>query len=235
MPRIWITGPAGNSAEYATAARSVGWEPLELALVHIEAVDVDLVPLATQNFDALCITSSNALPFVERLIHFAPALRRLRCFAVGVRTRERAQALGLPLAGELALDARELAEQVLHDLPRAQRVLWPRGDQSDDLAFHLRVNKIEVEDPIVYATRSLAATADVPAADAVFFASPSAVRTWSARAHAPASARIAIAIGRTTFDALMRETSLSFRDTLVLAEPTSAALAHALAHIDATP
>ncbi len=66
MPRIWITGPAGNSAEYASAARSAGWEPVELALVHIEAVDVDLVPLATRKFDAYLAVGQASLALAMR-------------------------------------------------------------------------------------------------------------------------------------------------------------------------
>ena len=53
------------------------------------------------------------------------------------------------------------------------------------------------------------------------------------RRSAPAETpRVAIAIGTTTFDALMAETDMVFFDTISLPEPTPEAFGFVVAHVD---
>jgi uroporphyrinogen-III synthase len=113
---------------------------------------------------------------------------------------------------------------------KSASILCPRGDRSEDLARSLRDEGFVVESPLAYETRSLERDGPAPESTAVFFASPSAVRLWHA-GHETAR-RIGIAIGRTTFEALLAETPASFFDTISLPEPTPEAFATVLGHLD---
>lgn len=235
--RVLITGPVEGAGDYTRAARQAGWEPVELPLLAIERASVDVAHIARARYDWICVTSSSALDFLADALRAAPELAHVPCAVVGARSAERLHALGFALGLPAATDAAALADALGSITPRAARVLWPRGSLSDELARRLRERGLVVVDPIVYATRVLASRALAPHVEAVFFASPSAVRAWFGDAHAaPPSARTAIAIGPTTFDALLSETEAAFFDTISLPEPTPEAFALVLQHIDlATP
>lgn len=236
--RVLVTGPIESAADYVRAARESGWEPIEFALLAVDHESVDVAHIARQRFDWIAITSSNAIEFLAQALQAAPDVTCIPCAVVGTRTAERVQALGFELGMPAATDARSLATALAAAAPRGARVLWPRGSLSDELARHLRERGLSVVDPVVYSTRSLATSARAPQADAVFFASPSAVRAWFSRADsgAESSARTAIAIGPTTFEALLAETGATFFDTISLPEPTPEAFGLVLQHLDrATP
>src|SRR5207249_2495918 len=110
---------------------------------------------------------------LERALAAFPELAKASIAVVGERSAERLTKLGLVPAFTPVASARELsAALIVRTKPRA-RTLWPRGDRSDELATELRA-RCTVVDPIVYSTRTLDERA-IPACDAVFFASPSAV------------------------------------------------------------
>ncbi len=237
MKRILMTGPSDRLGDWAGSVNSVGWEAIPFPLIDIE--ELGLRPEAlfspSTRFDWLCITSRSALPFVERLAEFSPSIAEFAA-CVGEFSTLRVRDLGFRTPVQAAEDAAHLADLVCRHAEKHARVLWPRGQRADELAETLRTNDFVVTDPIVYASRSRA-IASMPQADAVFFASPSAYGAWVASfppTMAPTSVpRIAIAIGKTTFEALMRDDPATFDRVTRLAEPTPAALAHALAHLDA--
>jgi uroporphyrinogen-III synthase len=99
------------------------------------------------------------------------------------------------------------------------------------LARSLLQGGFAVEDPIAYETQALTSGKPIPPSTAVLFASPSAVRAWHERP-AGSDPRIAIAIGRTTLDALLQETPARFFDTISLPQATPEAFAVVLAHLD---
>jgi uroporphyrinogen-III synthase len=236
MRRILLTGPSDRIDDWADAVRKVGWEPIPFPLIDIE--ELGLRPEALfgpdARFDWLCVTSRSALPFVERLAECSPAIAEqaacvgefatLRVRDLGFRTPVRAARDAQDLAGLVADFAAECAG------PRST-ILWPRGDRATDLATDLRAGGFAVEDPVVYASRALA-IASAPRADAVFFASPSACGVWLAACPANASPPLAIAIGNTTFEALLGNEPTTFERVTRLAEPTPAALAFALGHVE---
>ncbi|MFN0244970.1 MAG: uroporphyrinogen-III synthase [Planctomycetota bacterium] len=231
--RVLVTGPVESLSDYSRAAAAAGWEPIELPLLEIEFVDLDAASACAGAFDRIVITSSTALRFVEAALLARPKLCGVRASVVGERTADKARALGLAAVDSPARDVDDLARGLLDEIPKGARVLWPHGDQSDALAHALRSIGVDVVDPVVYRVRPTRDAAPPPAADAVFFASPSAIRAWLARAaHANDSPTVAIAIGRTTHHALLAETALAFFDTISLPMPTPEAFAHVLGHLD---
>ncbi len=240
--RLLVTGPIESLDEFSRSARASGWDAIEFPLlaVHASTQHVDLPRDA--RFDVIAITSRHALPFLEHARATHAALRTVACAVVGERTAIAVEALGFALAFPACASASELALRVHARASAGSRVLWPRGQLSDELARTLRAHGHEVLDPIVYSTQTIDAIAPPPRADAVFFASPSAVRAWhehGARWSAAQSARdeartppLAIAIGPTTFDALLSETRAEFFDTISLPRPTPEALGAVLAHLD---
>lgn len=230
MKRVLLTGPVERLETWAAAARSAGWEAIEFPLIGIEELGLrpEALFASAARFDWLCVTSRSALPFVERLAAFSPAIAT-RAAAVGESTCARLRELGHQVPLRPARDAAELAEFVASRSSSGARVLWPRGDRADDLATTLRARALFVADPVVYASRALAVAA-APRADAVFFASPSACTAWFAAGGARDASLLAIAIGDTTFDALVGRPD-SFERVTRLAEPTPEALAFALAHV----
>lgn len=234
-PRVLVTGPVESLDEWCAAAQAAGWEAPGFALIEIEerlpAPDQARDLLAPPRPDRLCVTSVHALPFLGALAEREPALRALECSVVGHKSVGRLRALGFSGTLEWHASAETLRASLLAADPRPGIVLWPRGDKSDELARALRDAGIEVRDPVAYQNRPRAPGAPPPPADVVFFASPSAVRAWS-ELGADCGALRAMAIGATTFQALLGEKRLAFRDIMALSEPTSSSFAAALQHVD---
>jgi uroporphyrinogen-III synthase len=230
MKSVLVTGPTGHLEEYAEAARRAGWEARELALLRIEPRVFRRADLSRDRFDWICVASGNALPWLETATARNPSLRAASCAVVGARTADGVRKLGLEVANGPLADAAELHAALRSLAPRNASILCPRGDRSEDLARALREDGFDVESPLAYETRSLKRDGPAPESTAVFFASPSAVRLWHAGQET--ARRIGIAIGRTTFEALLAETPAAFFDTISLPEPTSEAFATVLAHLD---
>lgn len=233
MKRVLVTGPADRRAEYLRAALRAHWTPIDFPLVDVVQKDVDPrhVLGAEPAVDWICVTSSNALPFVERALAMFPILTRVTAAAVGERTTRELARLGCAIAFEPSLTALELSERVRARSTPSSRVLWPHGDRTDELAHLLRTRGLTVVDPIVYETRARE-DREIPAADAVFFASPSAVQAWHDLPLHHESPRLAIAIGGTTMSALHAETTARFERLMALPSPTPEAFADALGHVD---
>ena len=233
MRRVLVTGPLESASEYAQAARHAGWEAIEWPLLRVVPHRHDVAALLAERFDWICITSSSALPFLADLCRARSTMRSTPCAIVGARSARRARELGFRIE-LVAASSAELCAELARRAPGGARVLWPRGHLSDELACDLRRSSLVVEDPVVYATLAIERKSAAPACEAVFFASPSAVRAWSDDERT-SGRRIAIAIGSTTFDALMSATDPAFFDTISLPEPTPEAFAFVLAHLDIGP
>lgn len=231
--RVLITGPVEGAGDYARAAEQAGWVPIELPVLTIEATRVDVPSIARARYDWICVTSSNALEFLAEAAREVPEITGVPCAVVGSRSAERLSALGFTLGMPATVDAAALADALTTLAPQSTRVLWPRGSISDELAQRLRERGFDVAAPVVYTTRELASRTRAPRTEAVFFASPSAVRAWFSGAESESSgARTAIAIGRATFDALFAQTEATFFDTISLPEPTPEAFTLVLQHLD---
>jgi uroporphyrinogen-III synthase len=231
LPRVLVTGPVLNLAEYAEAARKAGWDPLAHPLLAVETLPFERAALGSGPYEWIAVTSANALVWLRDAIAAVPELALLPTLAVGSHTAARVRALGLTLDGGPHSNSGELAAALVAKAAKGARVLWPRGDVSDDLAVELRVGGLAVVDPVGYRTRSIA-RGTAPGAHAVFFASPSAVRAWKDLEPSGEGRRTAVAIGGTTFAALHEKTAPAFFDTIKLPEPTPAAFAFVLAHLD---
>ncbi len=232
-PRVLVTGPVESLDEWCEAARGAGWEALPFALIEIEELapgaDEARALLAAPHPERLCVTSVHALPFLAALAAREPRLAALPCSVVGQKSVGRLRALGFSGPIDWHASAEALRSELFALEPRPARVLWPRGDKSDELARVLREAGVEVRDPLAYRNRPRTGGTP-PQGELVFFASPSAVRAWSELgAECPARA---LAIGATTFQALLGEKRLAFSDIISLSEPTSSAFAAALQHID---
>lgn len=232
--RVLVTGPVGELDEWCAAAQGVGWEPLAWPLIVIEELAPDArvaSALAAAPPEHLCISSAHAVAFLAQLADGLPVLRTLPCSIVGERSVGRLRAQGFRGSIGWHPSAEMLLKELFARRPRPARVLWPRGEKSDELARGLRAAGIETSDPVAYANRPRAAGERPPECELVFFASPSAVQAWAAFAPAQPPRR-ALAIGATTLQALLGGKSLSFCDIIALPEPSSSAFAAALQHID---
>jgi len=233
MKRVLVTGPVEHIADWSSAAKRAGWEPVEFPLLEIARCPVDISALcgSVARFDWICVTSSNAIPFVEEALANHPELFDASLAVVGDSSAHRLMAIGLAPSIEPVASAAELFEALKSLVRAATTVLWPRGNLSDALARDLRSVGCTVADPVVYETRALDRHA-APACDAVFFASPSAVRAWHEGPPASDEPRLAIAIGPTTLDALYAETDSRFERLQALSAATTDAFAHALGHLE---
>jgi len=233
MKRVLVTGPTGRIEEYARAASRAGWDAVEHPLLAIEPRAFERAEIDEARFDWICVTSSSAIPYLETLLEEFPDLRGTPCAVVGGRTAARLREARLDVGIGPASDGRALAKALQPRSRGGARVLWPRGSGSDELGRELRKAGFTVCEPIAYASRTVEAeTPDAPPpAEAVFFASPSAVRAWHA-IDGVGERRIAIAIGATTFHALLEETEPLFFDTISLPQPTPEALGLVLAHLE---
>ncbi len=229
---VLVTGPVHGLDEYADAAKAAGWNAIARPLVQVERIEADLQFDSDCAFERILITSRNAVAPLDQLATTHLELREIPCSVVGTRTARALIESGFALEGEPATDAHELAERLLKELPSESTLLWPRGSISDQLAVQLRAKGHRVLDPVVYTTVDEPDPAPVPDADAIFFASPSAVRAWRRLPHTHETMRkIAIAIGNTTRTELETETDEPFSDILVLDHPTPEALTECLRKI----
>lgn len=224
MKRILVTGPVDALAEYAEAARAAGWQAIAHPLLEIVERDVDaeLVVVGDLAFDWVVVASSHALPFVARALASRPDLARARLACVGARTARRAHEIGLARSVEVTKGREELAQRLLRVAHGPQRALCPRGDRSDELAQLLRAGGWTVVDPIVYDTRDAAPRA-LPAAEAVFVTSSSAVAALEALGSLAVPSH-AIALGERTYLDLVAADLGGITSVDVLDEPTPDAL-----------
>lgn len=226
--RVLVTGPVDGLEHWTDAAERAGWEAIALPLLEVHATGAEPPGEGAPPPDWIAVTSASALPWLAGAVAARPALARVPLACVGEATGRRAVELGLPeprLPRPGAQDARGLAETLVAAATQGQRVLWPRGDRARDFGERLAEAGLVVDAPVVYRVVERPPAEPPPRADAVFFASPSAVRVWTAerRGFTPA----ALAIGWTTYDAL-EPFAERFSVRLPLALPSVEAFADAL-------
>ena len=226
---VLVTGPVRGLEEYCAAVWAADWVGLSRPLVVIEEIDPAFELPSDTALERILITSGNAVASLDQLASKFLELREVPCSVVGERTRRVLEETGFTVDGESARDASELAARLAEELPAASSILWPRGSLSDQLAVDLRTRGHWVLDPVVYRTAPSADSSPTHDTNAVFFASPSAVRAWRQLPHRrDTSQTIAIAIGATTHAELASETAESFSAILTLAQPTPEELTRVL-------
>lgn len=233
-PRLLLTGPVNGREPYADAAREAGWESVDWPLLEVHSRDLDPHLIELDPPDWVAVTSSNALPALAAM---RVTLGTVSFACVGERTAERLRQLGFELGLEPAKDADELVQRFLGALaPTARaavRVLWPRGSISNDFGAQLNAGGIGVLAPIAYETRPCAHEGPLPTTDAVFLASPSAVRRYVELVRfIDAGGPRAVAIGKTTLDAIGKYAPDHFRASSALPRAEPAALASCLRELD---
>ncbi|MGD2019235.1 MAG: uroporphyrinogen-III synthase [Planctomycetota bacterium] len=230
-PTLCLTGPSTRraAARWVEAVEATGsWDVVHCPLIRvvgerIEPAGVTMLPAM------VAVTSQNAIPALAKLWEERVDVREAPHAAVGLATARSLRGLGVdPVHVGRAEEAgaAPLAEAIVRATSIGDRVLWPRGDLASDLREHLVTAGRIVEDPLAYRSEEVR-DAQVPdAPEAVFFASPSAVRAWVRRGDAPRP--VALAIGATTQAELAPHYS-RFQRLLRLPRPTPDALVEALA------
>lgn len=223
-PTVLLTGPVERLAEWADAVRGVDWVPIEWPLVEVVQKDIDLVETIDGLPDWLAITSGSALPALERAARSVPELLSVPLGVVGAHTGAAAERAGFKLGPPPAENARELARAIIAESSPGAQVLWPRGSLAQEFGRRLEEAGLAVADPVVYETEVAHHEGPPPPTEAVFFASPSAVRAFF-EDEGREGLRRAVAIGSTTLAELE---ACGAEGASALPEPTPEALAQRL-------
>ncbi len=194
--RVLITRPRSQAADFASALRGLGADPVIVPIIEIAPPEDD-GPLAeacaaVSSFDWIVFTSANGVDaMMPRLARHDHPLGGARAVAVGPATTARLARHGVKVDLIPADHRAEAAAAELiaaHDLAGA-RVLLPRASLATaELPDALRAAGADVTDVVAYRTVPVADTGDVDLAgmldrralDVVTFTSPSAVRALAA-------------------------------------------------------
>ncbi|HEU6446525.1 MAG TPA: uroporphyrinogen-III synthase [Gaiellaceae bacterium] len=160
--RVLLTRPEGRNERLAGALRDAGHEVICVPLIALEPLGDD--PVELDGYDWVLVTSAMGARELRRRGRGRP----LRFAAVGQAT---AEALG----GADLIPRVSTQEGLLDELPRpAGRVLFAGAEA----ARRLLVDELDAEFLPLYRTRELAP--ELPDADLVVLASPSAARAYAA-------------------------------------------------------
>lgn len=160
--RILLTRPEGRNEELARALRDAGHEAECVPLIAVESLGDD--PIDLDGYDWVLVTSATGAREVRRRGRGRPG----GFAAIG---RATADALG----GADLVARVSTQEGLLADLPRpAGRVLFAGAES----ARRLLVDELDADFVPLYRTRELAP--ELPDADLVVLASPSAARAYAA-------------------------------------------------------
>ena len=222
--RVLITRPRGQAADFASALRALGADPVIVPMIEIAPPEDDR-PLAeacaaVSSFDWIVFTSANGVDaMMSRIARRDHPLGETRVVAVGPATAARLTSHGvkadlIPADHRAEAAAAELI--AAHDLAGA-RVLLPRASLATaELPDALRAAGGDVTDVVAYRTVPAADAGDVDLAgmlerrelDVVTFTSPSAVRAFATLLGGPERAdslladRLIASIGPVTTRAL---------------------------------
>lgn len=160
--RILLTRPEGRNEELARALRDAGHEAECVPLISVESLGDD--PIDLDGYDWVLVTSASGAREVRRRGRGRPggfaAIGRATADALG----------GADLVAQVSTQ-----EGLLADLPRpAGRVLFAGAES----ARRLLVDELDADFVPLYRTRELAP--ELPDADLVVLASPSAARAYAA-------------------------------------------------------
>ena len=229
--RVVITRASHQSAALAEALRELGAEPVNVPLIDItepadQGVALKRALERLHTFDWLVVTSPNGAERVASAVSAlaAAGVQRPQLAVVGSAT---ATTLSAPAH---VVPAHQTAAGLLRDFPRGSgSVLLAQSDIADSrLADGLTAKGWRVEAVPAYSTVLINPTASAKAAatsaDAVLFASGSAVRSWIASFDL-FTPSIAIAIGPTTNAVAQR---FGLKITAVCADHSSSGLVDCL-------
>jgi len=222
--RVLVTRDASQSGPMVSALRDAGAQAVVAPMIRLappaDWVDVDAALDAVADYDAMLVTSANAVRFLaaraaERGVSLTPPGLQVLC--VGPQTAAATRKAGLPV--HRVPDGRYDAEGLLatierHLPPRGRRFLFPCAEAARDvLPEGLAAAGARVDSVVVY--RTLPPEIDAAALrrllvdeglDALTFTSPSTATNFAAllddASRAAAERCIVAAIGPVTADAL---------------------------------
>lgn len=122
---VWITRPQPGADRTAAALREAGYEPLVLPLTEIRPVDPGVSPDDLAAFEAVAVTSANALRHAP--VWVIEALRDKLLFAVGDATAAEARSHGFAIVRSAAGDVDHLLALIASTLHPGARVAYPCG------------------------------------------------------------------------------------------------------------
>jgi uroporphyrinogen-III synthase len=148
--RVLVTRPEPDGARTADQLRARGCDVLLAPLLRVEVVDPGLDPNSGGAWDALALTSVNAV----RALADRPgrdALLAIPAYAVGSRTADAARAHGFAKVVSADGDVDDLAQLMAAQLGRGSRVLYLAGEErSGDLVDALAEVAIAAQTRVVY-------------------------------------------------------------------------------------
>lgn len=154
MVRMLVTRPEPDASETAARLAALDIETTVCPLLDFETLPTGL-PEA-KGFAAMALTSGNALRALEERNALTPFLR-LKVYAVGDRTAERARNAGFRQVESAGGDFGDLVELLAHAGPSGP-VFYPSGrDQSGDLAKSLAPYGVMVITAQIYAMNRVGA------------------------------------------------------------------------------
>ena len=147
--RLLVTRSRPDAARTAVALRAHGHEPIVAPLFELEI----LAELEADDgsWDAILLTSVNALWAVSQLAYGTTARAIVPVFAVGERTAQAAREQGFTDVTSAAGDVDDLADLVAARLTPPTRLLYLAGEErAGDLASALRTKGFAVDTVQVY-------------------------------------------------------------------------------------
>jgi uroporphyrinogen III methyltransferase/synthase len=244
--RVLVTRPAEQCAEWASALREAGADPVCVPMIETRAVEGPGLAEAMREiaaYDIVVFTSANAVRYFADAIasHELPAgALRARIVCVGPATAAAARRTGFDGAETPSprADAASLVEVLRASGVGGQRVLVPHGSLSSDAFVRglcdagARVDAVTVYETVAADVDAAALRAALVSGelDALCFASPSAAKQFAAclddAARAAARRAVVAAIGATTAAALR---ALALAPQVIPEQPGAQALVEALA------
>jgi uroporphyrinogen III methyltransferase/synthase len=225
--RVLVTRDKRQSGSMVRALRDAGAEAVVVPMIRLappeDWAEVDAALDAIASYDAVLITSANAIRFLagraeDRGVSLTPPGLQVLC--VGPQTAKATRDAGVPVNAipESRYDADGLLDEVAKRLPpKGRRFLFPRAEGARDvLPEGLAAAGATVDSVTLYRTlppeidaAAMRALLLAPGLDALTFTSPSTVRNFVAlldgQSRAAAGRCIVAAIGPVTAEALRRE------------------------------
>lgn len=208
---ILVTRPlSGQQLEFA---RILGLEPVIEPALEFEFPDYWDTVLKVINDNPKSdwiFTSTNGVKALEELIKNGLQVRpEVKLFAVGSKTKEAIEDLGLEAKIPRTQDGTHLADLVIEE-GKIDSVIYFHGNLSrDEMTEKLREKNIEVIEIEVYKTIVRPVSLPVNPVEAVLFYSPSAVKGFNQGQGFDGELPVLFAIGPTTADALREHTDQS--------------------------
>lgn len=154
-PLVWVTRPDGQNATTVSKLENMGFEPLLAPLLTVQ--QLPLPALKEDKFDAIVLTSANAVVALQKWASDRPELFALPVVTTGRSTAEAARKAGFentfPIQGPAPAAFRAVPQALGK---RASRLLYPCALNTAHDALELaEQNGLEVTALPVYATHTV--------------------------------------------------------------------------------